>query len=60
MENDIKDEKKQRSTHIHFKGGVSMGIGSFNLVRATEIWHSCKNITNSHFSISVISFEDIL
>lgn len=26
-----------RSTHIHFKGGVNMGIGSFNLVRAYTV-----------------------
>ncbi|KAK9540499.1 hypothetical protein VZT92_002948 [Zoarces viviparus] len=27
-----KDIEKQKSTHIHFRGGVSMGIGSFNLM----------------------------
>ncbi|XP_049899822.1 tetratricopeptide repeat protein 39B-like [Epinephelus moara] len=27
-----KDLEKQKSTHIHFRGGVSMGIGSFNLI----------------------------
>nr|XP_004549457.1 tetratricopeptide repeat protein 39B isoform X2 [Maylandia zebra] len=32
MEKVTKDEEKQRSTHIHFRGGVSMGIGSFNLM----------------------------
>lgn len=32
MEKVTKDEEKQ-STHIHFRGGVSMGIGSFNLVK---------------------------
>ncbi|XP_031719216.1 tetratricopeptide repeat protein 39B-like isoform X2 [Anarrhichthys ocellatus] len=26
------DMEKQKSTHIHFRGGVSMGIGSFNLM----------------------------
>lgn len=30
------------STHIHFRGGVNMGIGTFNLVRTTE---SVKIIT---------------
>ncbi|XP_041839522.1 tetratricopeptide repeat protein 39B-like isoform X2 [Melanotaenia boesemani] len=32
MENSIKEEDKQRRTHVHFRGGVSMGIGSFNLM----------------------------
>ncbi|XP_059184392.1 tetratricopeptide repeat protein 39B-like [Centropristis striata] len=27
-----KDMEKQKSTHIHFRGGVNMGIGSFNLM----------------------------
>ncbi|XP_049427343.1 tetratricopeptide repeat protein 39B-like [Epinephelus fuscoguttatus] len=27
-----KDLEKQKSTHIHFRGGVNMGIGSFNLI----------------------------
>ncbi|XP_029286927.1 tetratricopeptide repeat protein 39B [Cottoperca gobio] len=27
-----KDIEKQKSTHIHFRGGVNMGIGSFNLM----------------------------
>ncbi|XP_044046902.1 tetratricopeptide repeat protein 39B-like isoform X1 [Siniperca chuatsi] len=27
-----REEKKQKSTHIHFRGGVNMGIGSFNLM----------------------------
>ncbi|XP_042341136.1 tetratricopeptide repeat protein 39B-like [Plectropomus leopardus] len=27
-----KDTEKQKSTHVHFRGGVSMGIGSFNLM----------------------------
>lgn len=36
MEKVIKDEEKQKNTHIHFRGGVSMGIGSFNLVRASK------------------------
>ncbi|XP_023283953.1 tetratricopeptide repeat protein 39B-like [Seriola lalandi dorsalis] len=26
------DPEKQKSTHIHFRGGVNMGIGSFNLM----------------------------
>ncbi|KAF1395342.1 hypothetical protein PFLUV_G00010530 [Perca fluviatilis] len=26
------DMEKQKSTHIHFRGGVNMGIGSFNLM----------------------------
>lgn len=29
------------STYIHFRGGVNMGIGTFNLVRVTE---SIQNI----------------
>uniref|UniRef100_A0A8C8DQ04 Tetratricopeptide repeat protein 39B n=1 Tax=Oryzias sinensis TaxID=183150 RepID=A0A8C8DQ04_9TELE len=33
MENVLTDEEKQKRTHVHFRGGVSMGIGSFNLVR---------------------------
>lgn len=33
MENAIEDAEKEKSTHIHFRGGVNMGIGSFNLVR---------------------------
>lgn len=36
MANITKEMENQRSTHIHFKGGVNMGIGSFNLVRAME------------------------
>lgn len=31
-----KDLEKQQDTHIHFRGGVNMGIGSFNLVSALE------------------------
>uniref|UniRef100_A0A4W6CIF0 Tetratricopeptide repeat protein 39B n=1 Tax=Lates calcarifer TaxID=8187 RepID=A0A4W6CIF0_LATCA len=27
-----KEMEKQKSTHIHFRGGVNMGIGSFNLM----------------------------
>ncbi|XP_019956910.2 tetratricopeptide repeat protein 39B [Paralichthys olivaceus] len=27
-----KEVEKQKSTHIHFRGGVNMGIGSFNLM----------------------------
>ncbi|KAI3353109.1 hypothetical protein L3Q82_019675, partial [Scortum barcoo] len=30
--NVTKDMEKQKSTHIHFMGGVNMGIGSFNLM----------------------------
>uniref|UniRef100_A0A3Q3W8E5 Tetratricopeptide repeat protein 39B n=1 Tax=Mola mola TaxID=94237 RepID=A0A3Q3W8E5_MOLML len=26
------DTEKQKSTHIHFRGGINMGIGSFNLM----------------------------
>nr|XP_046272589.1 tetratricopeptide repeat protein 39B-like [Scatophagus argus] len=32
LANVTRDVEKQRSTHIHFRGGVSMGIGSFNLM----------------------------
>lgn len=32
MEKLLNEEEKQKSTHIHFRGGVSMGIGSFNLM----------------------------
>ncbi|KAF6729992.1 Tetratricopeptide repeat protein 39B [Oryzias melastigma] len=32
MENVLTDEEKQKRTHVHFRGGVSMGIGSFNLM----------------------------
>ncbi|XP_047434614.1 tetratricopeptide repeat protein 39B-like [Mugil cephalus] len=32
MANVMKDLEKQNSTHVHFRGGVSMGIGSFNLM----------------------------
>uniref|UniRef100_A0A3B3XCD7 Tetratricopeptide repeat protein 39B n=1 Tax=Poecilia mexicana TaxID=48701 RepID=A0A3B3XCD7_9TELE len=32
MENVIEDGEKERNTHIHFRGGVNMGIGSFNLI----------------------------
>ncbi|KAM4751189.1 tetratricopeptide repeat protein 39B-like [Anableps anableps] len=32
MENAIEDAKKEKSTHIHYRGGVNMGIGSFNLI----------------------------
>lgn len=31
-----KDTDKQKTTYKHFVGGVNMGIGSFNLVRAIE------------------------
>ncbi|XP_026159274.1 tetratricopeptide repeat protein 39B-like [Mastacembelus armatus] len=30
--NTTKDMKNQTSTHIHFRGGVNMGIGTFNLM----------------------------
>lgn len=36
MENVTEDGEKERSTHIHFRGGVNMGIGSFNLVRSKK------------------------
>ncbi|XP_010754067.2 tetratricopeptide repeat protein 39B isoform X1 [Larimichthys crocea] len=32
LANVTKDIEKQKGTHIHFRGGVSMGIGSFNLM----------------------------
>ncbi|KAF7223575.1 tetratricopeptide repeat protein 39B [Nothobranchius furzeri] len=32
MENATCNEETQRSTHVHFQGGVNMGIGSFNLI----------------------------
>ncbi|XP_017271980.1 tetratricopeptide repeat protein 39B [Kryptolebias marmoratus] len=32
IEHTIKGEEKQKSTHVHFRGGVNMGIGSFNLI----------------------------
>ncbi|KAM9857002.1 tetratricopeptide repeat protein 39B-like [Aulostomus maculatus] len=32
MANTTRDEENQKSTHIHFRGGVNMGIGSFNLM----------------------------
>uniref|UniRef100_A0A8C4ERG3 Tetratricopeptide repeat protein 39B n=1 Tax=Dicentrarchus labrax TaxID=13489 RepID=A0A8C4ERG3_DICLA len=32
LANVTKDTEKQKSTHIHFRGGVNMGIGSFNLM----------------------------
>ncbi|XP_068445148.1 tetratricopeptide repeat protein 39B-like [Clinocottus analis] len=32
LANVTKDIEKQKSTHIHFRGGVNMGIGSFNLM----------------------------
>ncbi|XP_012724324.2 tetratricopeptide repeat protein 39B [Fundulus heteroclitus] len=32
MENAIEDAEKEKNTHIHFRGGVNMGIGSFNLI----------------------------
>uniref|UniRef100_A0A671WRR6 Tetratricopeptide repeat domain 39B n=1 Tax=Sparus aurata TaxID=8175 RepID=A0A671WRR6_SPAAU len=32
MANITKEMENQSSTHIHFKGGVNMGIGSFNLM----------------------------
>ncbi|KAM9363858.1 tetratricopeptide repeat protein 39B-like [Symphorus nematophorus] len=32
LANVTRDLEKQGSTHIHFRGGVSMGIGSFNLM----------------------------
>ncbi|MEQ2296230.1 Tetratricopeptide repeat protein 39B [Ameca splendens] len=32
MENATEDAEKEKSTHIHFRGGVNMGIGSFNLI----------------------------
>lgn len=34
LENVTKITEKQKNTHAHFRGGISMGIGSFNLVRA--------------------------
>ncbi|XP_069024185.1 tetratricopeptide repeat protein 39B-like [Embiotoca jacksoni] len=32
MASAMKDGDREKSTHIHFRGGVSMGIGSFNLM----------------------------
>ncbi|XP_013863222.1 tetratricopeptide repeat protein 39B isoform X3 [Austrofundulus limnaeus] len=32
MEIAMKDVEKKKSTHVHFRGGVNMGIGSFNLI----------------------------
>ncbi|TKS68314.1 Tetratricopeptide repeat protein 39B [Collichthys lucidus] len=32
LANVTKNNEKQKGTHIHFRGGVSMGIGSFNLM----------------------------
>ncbi|XP_047220905.1 tetratricopeptide repeat protein 39B-like isoform X2 [Girardinichthys multiradiatus] len=32
MENATEEAEKEKSTHIHFRGGVNMGIGSFNLI----------------------------
>ncbi|KAG8014723.1 Tetratricopeptide repeat protein 39B [Nibea albiflora] len=32
LANVTKDMEKQKGTHIHFRGGVNMGIGSFNLM----------------------------
>ncbi|XP_038134505.1 tetratricopeptide repeat protein 39B-like isoform X2 [Cyprinodon tularosa] len=32
MENAMEAAEKEKSTHIHFRGGVNMGIGSFNLI----------------------------
>lgn len=36
LENVTKITEKQKNTHAHFRGGISMGIGSFNLVRAEQ------------------------
>lgn len=38
MVNASNDETKQISTNIHFRGGVNMGIGSFNLVRVVGVF----------------------
>ncbi|XP_037545964.1 tetratricopeptide repeat protein 39B-like [Nematolebias whitei] len=32
VENSRTSAEKQKSTHVHFQGGVNMGIGSFNLI----------------------------
>ncbi|CAG11466.1 unnamed protein product [Tetraodon nigroviridis] len=32
LSNVLEDSEKQKSTYVHFKGGVNMGIGSFNLM----------------------------
>ncbi|TWW58726.1 tetratricopeptide repeat protein 39B-like [Takifugu flavidus] len=32
LSNVVKDLEKQKSTYVHFKGGINMGIGSFNLM----------------------------
>lgn len=39
LSNAVKDLEKHKSTYVHFKGGVNMGIGSFNLVRALKQSH---------------------
>lgn len=41
MANATKDLEKL-STHVHFRGGVNMGIGTFNLVRALRSIHNIK------------------
>ena len=39
------DLEKQYSTNVHFRGGVNMGIGSFNLVSAPESLLLFRNAT---------------
>lgn len=36
LANATKVTEKQKNTQIHFRGGINMGIGSFNLVRPVE------------------------
>lgn len=36
MANAAEESEKQKSTFIHFSGGINMGIGSFNLVRTMQ------------------------
>lgn len=56
MEKVTKDEEKQRSTHIHFRGGVSMGIGSFNLVKKKICSKILQIVLFNIFSNNVILF----
>lgn len=59
LSNVVKDLEKQKSTYVHFKGGVNMGIGSFNLVRThTPFKYWCCNQywqNPPHFSPDVVS-----
>lgn len=68
LSNAVKDLEKQKSSYVHFKGGVNMGIGSFNLVRALKQSHpkqrycclTNKSVTNQRSFLTFVQMLSLL